>query len=88
MGPDPPVGEGPRGVSTLGRTADGMYRPQTSAQHYMGVTTHLGGSGNGGIGGYQGINRLPPEQGYTIYCDPSYHGIVFGGEVDAGNAPI
>ena len=25
---------------------------------------------------------------WALYCDPSYHGLVFGGGAEAGNAPI
>ena len=88
MGPDALVGEGPCRISPPGGTADGGHGPQTSARLYVGVTTHWSGSGNGGTGGDRGIYRSPPEHGDTIHCDPSYHGIVFGGGAEARNAPI
>ena len=54
----------------------------------MGVPTHWSGAGNGGTGGDRGIYHPPPEDGCAINCKPSYHGIVFGGGAEFGNAPI
>ena len=79
MGPDPLLGEGHREVSLTSGTADGGHGPQMSAGRYMGVPTHWGGVGNGVTGGYRGIYRPPPERGRAIHCDPSYHGLLFGG---------
>ena len=79
MGPDPPVGEIPRGVSPPGGAADGGHGPQTSAGWDMGVPTHWGGASNGGTGVNRVIYRPLPEHGREIYCDPSYHGLVSGG---------
>ena len=88
MGSDPPFGEIPQGVSPLGGAADGGHGLQMSARWDMGVTTHWGGAGNGGTGGYWGIYCPPPEHGRAINCDSSYHGIVSEGGGEAGNAPI
>ena len=86
--PDPPVGEGPRGVSPAGSTADGSHGHQASAGRDMYVPTHWSGAGNGETRGNRGIYHPPPEHGRAIHCDPSYHRLVFGGGADSGNAPI
>ena len=54
----------------------------------MSVPNHWGGAGNGGTGGDRGIYHPPLEQGLTIYCDLSYHGLVSGDGAESGNAPI
>ena len=87
-GPDPPVGEGPQGVSLPGGTADGEHGTQTSAIRDVGIPTHWGGTGNGGTGVDWGIYHLPPEHGCAIHFDPPYHGLVFNGRAEAGNSPI
>ena len=51
----------------------------------QGVPTYWGGAGNGGTGGDRGIYLLPPEHGRAINCNPSDHGLVFGGGEEAGN---
>ena len=84
----PPIGELPRRVPPPGGTEDGGNGPQSSVVRDMGVTTHWSGANNGGIGINRGIHRPPPEHGRAIHCDPSYHGLVFGGGADARNAPI
>ena len=40
VGPEPLVGEIPRGVSPLGGTEDGGHGPQTSVGRDVGVPTH------------------------------------------------
>ena len=54
----------------------------------MGVLNHWGGAGNGGTAGDWGIYCPPPEHGRIIKFYSYYHGLVFGGEVEARNAPI
>ena len=88
MGPDPPVGEGPRGVSPPGGMADGGHGTQTAVIRDVGVTIHWSGAGNGGIGGDQDIYRPQPDHGRVIYCNPSYHGLLLVGGADAWNGPI
>ena len=73
---DPPVGEIPQGVSPPGVAADGGYGPETSAIWDVRVTTHWGGDGNCGTGGYWDIYRPPTEHGRTIHCDSPYHVLV------------
>ena len=84
----PPVGEIPREVSPPCGTAGGGHGPQTSAGREVSVHTHWGGAGNGGTGGDWGIYCPPPEHGRTIHCYSYYHGLVFGGGAEDGNAPI
>ena len=84
----PPVGENSRGVSPPGCASNGRHRLQTPTIRDMGVPTHWGGTGNGGTGGDQGINRPPPEHGCAIHCDLFYNGLVTGGGAKSGNAPI
>ena len=54
----------------------------------MGVYTHRGGAGNGGAGGDRGVYHPPPEQGCTVHCNSSYHGLLSGGGAEVGTAPI
>ena len=49
MGGNPPSGEIPRGLPPPGGLEDGRHRLRTSTGWDMGVSTHRGGSGNGGI---------------------------------------
>ena len=70
-----------------GGTAGGGYGTQTLAGWEVGVPTHWSGAGNGGIGGDRDIYFLSPEHSHAINCDPYYHGLVFGGGADTGNAP-
>ena len=88
MGPDLLVGEIPQGDSPPGDVVDGEHGPQAPEGRDVGVPTHWGGYINGGTGLYRGIYRLPPEHGHAIYFDLSYHGLVFGGRVEAGDSPI
>ena len=88
MGTDPLVWENPRGVSPPCGTADGRHGTQTSSGGDVGVPTHWSGADNGGIGGDRGIYCPPPEHGRAIYCDPSYHRLMFGRGAESGNAPI
>ena len=88
VGPDPQVGEIPQGVSSPGGASDGGNGNQTLAGRDVGIPTHWSGAVNGGTGGDRGIYLPPPEHGRAIQCEPSYHGIVFGGRSEAGNAPI
>ena len=67
---------------------DGGNIPQTSVRWDVGVPTHWGGTGNGGTGGDRIIYRLPPEHGHAIRCNLSYHGLMSGGGVESGTAPI
>ena len=88
MGSEPPVVEGPSGVSPPGGTVDSRNGPQTSTGRDVGVSTHLDGAVNGGTGLYQMIYCAPPEHGCTIHFDQSYHGLVSSGGVESRNAPI
>ena len=88
MGSDPPVGEGPRGVSPPGVEADGGHGTQTSTGWDMGVPTHWCGAVNVGAGLDWCVYLLPPEHGCTIHFDSSYHVLVYGGTAEDGNEPI
>ena len=88
MDPDTPVGEGPRGFSPPGGMADGWHGPQMPAGRDVGVPIHWSSAENDGTGGDRGIYLPPPEHGCTINFDLSYHGLMFGGVAESGNAPL
>ena len=88
MGLDPPIVEVPRGVSTPGGTADVGHGPQTPDGQDLGVPIYWISAGSGWIGVDLVIYCPPPDHGSAIHCDLSYHGLVFGGGADSGNAPI
>ena len=54
----------------------------------MSVPTNWSGAGNGETGGYWGIYHQTLDHGHTVHFNPSYHGLVFDGGVEYGNAPI
>ena len=54
----------------------------------MGICIHWGGTGNGGSGGDWGVYCPPSEHGLIVHFDSSCHGLVSGGRVEDGNAPL
>ena len=75
-------------MSTPGGVEYGGNGTQTSEVWDVGVPTHWSGAGNGGTGGDRGLYRPLSEHGCAIHCDPSYHGLVFGGGAESRNLPI
>ena len=54
----------------------------------MGLYTHWYGAVSGGAVGDQGVYRLPPKHGHTVYCNSHYHGLVSRREAEYGTDPI
>ena len=88
MGGDPPAGEVPFWLPPPGVPEDGRHGPLTTIGHYMGISTHWGGAGDGGTRRYWGVYLSPPEHGRTTHCNSSYHILVSGGGAEAGDAAL
>ena len=85
---DPPAGEGPCGLPPPGGLSDGGHGTWTPVEWDMGISTHWDSADDSGNIIDQGVYCSSSEHGYTIHWNFYYHGLVYSGGAEDGDAAL